>query len=91
MNDFNSGSLLSHISGSQKSQVRVLGGLVPSEATTGESVPLALVCCCHLWHPRLLEASAPKLPSSSHGVLPQCLSELSLPYLQDSCCIGLGL
>jgi len=54
VNGLNSGDLLSHISGSQKSQVRVLGGLVPSEATR-ENLFLEPWCVGgRLWHPPII-------------------------------------
>ena len=87
MNGLNSGNLLSHVSGGQKSQVRVLGGLVPPKATR-DSLFLQPWCVAgHLWRPTLINhcphlRRAPSLHACLHSAFPA--------YGTDTCQIGSG-
>ena len=77
LSDLNNRNVLSHHSGGQKSKIKVLAGLVPSEGEREnlfQASPLASGGLLTLFDvPWFVEASPPSLPSSSHGQLPICM------------------
>ena len=90
----NSINSLCHSSGSEKSEIRVLAGLIPSESTEGESIPchsssfrglLAIFCI-----PWLVDASLdPCL--YFHMAFPLCVCVFpNFPFYKDTSHVGLG-
>ena len=89
----NSINSLCHSSGSEKSEIRVLAGLIPSESTEGESIPchsssfrglLAIFCI-----PWLVDASLdPCL--YFHMAFPLCVCVFpNFPFYKDTSHVGL--
>ena len=73
---------LFHVSRDWKSEIRMSTGLPPSEGSGGTSVPCLLptsgVLLATFGIPSLVETLPKSLPSSSHCILPVCVSVLKM-------------
>ena len=78
LGSLNNRNLLSLSFGDQKAKIRVVAGLVSSEGVTEDLVCASLTAfsgwLAIFGIPLLIDAAPQSLPSSSHGILPVCLS-----------------